>query len=54
MATLRMEARRLVKAMARMLGMKRPRSDIYRAGSGEGGDLPDNAEPFWGNDSPVW
>jgi len=52
MAILRMEGRRLAKAMAKMLGMKRLRSNIFSAGNSD--DLPDNTEPFWGNESSQW
>jgi hypothetical protein len=49
MIQLRSEGRRMVRALARHLGMKGPRIDMFAGGAGIG-----DGEPFWGNDSIFW
>ena len=51
MILLRIEGQRVVNFMARFLGMKRPRADIFFP---EGGGIQDDAEPFWGNELLDW
>lgn len=45
----RMEGRRLVYAMCRMLGMKGPRVDVFSSGV-----TTEDSDPFWSSASPFW
>lgn len=49
---LRLEGRRVAYAMCRMLGMKRPRVNVF-SGSGDM-NADANPYPFSGDDSPIW
>ena len=50
MVQLRAEGKRLAFTLARALGMRAVRADVFSAQGGMG----DSVEPFWGNDSQVW
>ena len=49
MVRLRMEGRRLVGAMCRMIGMKGPRVDVFSTMQGT-----EDVDPFWASESPFW
>lgn len=49
MIRLRVEGRRIVYALARMLGMRGPRVDVFSSGT-----TTEDSDPFWASDSPNW
>lgn len=49
MIRLRMEGRRLVYSMCRMLGMTGPRVDVFSSGV-----TTEDSDPFWADLSPWW
>jgi hypothetical protein len=51
MIILRIEGQRMANVLAKFLGMKRPRADIFFP---DGGGMADNSEPFTGNESRYW